>query len=135
VFETCRTDGASCPVHRLPEADEIIALGPNGEIREQGSFEQLRNAGGYVQSLDVVAKMRKQEEADDSSSGTESTGEKAVAPVAEEPDDMGKTTDRAVWKYYLSSLGWWRIIILLLLLVIDQTFEILSCESCSLRSR
>jgi ATP-binding cassette subfamily C (CFTR/MRP) protein 1 len=39
-------------VHVLQHADHIVALGRNGTIAEQGSFQELRTRrGGYVQRL------------------------------------------------------------------------------------
>lgn len=35
----------------LPFADEILSIGHSGTIREQGSYEQLRNGSGYVKEL------------------------------------------------------------------------------------
>ncbi|KAL9105480.1 MAG: hypothetical protein Q9227_009360 [Pyrenula ochraceoflavens] len=46
--------------HRLSYADYIIALGSNGTIVEQGSWESLRSAGGYVQSISKDAKQMKE---------------------------------------------------------------------------
>lgn len=40
------------PVHILQHADHIVALGSNGTVAEQGSFQELRSrTGGYVERL------------------------------------------------------------------------------------
>ena len=40
---------------RVPYADHIICLGDKGKVVEQGSFADLRNAGGYVASFSLPA--------------------------------------------------------------------------------
>ena len=115
-------------MHRLPEADDIIALGLNGNIGQQGSFEALKSASGYVKSLEVADKMRERDDDAESESESEHRGEKPTALVVDEPDDLGKTTDRTIWSYYFSSLGWFRIGIFGLLVAINQGFDTLSCK-------
>jgi ABC-type multidrug transport system fused ATPase/permease subunit len=41
------------PVHRLVNADHIIALGENGHILHQGSFEQLQSDTDYLRGLKI----------------------------------------------------------------------------------
>ena len=47
---------ATHAAHRLGYADHIIALGPDGRLLEQGSYQQLKSNAGYVDSLAVNAK-------------------------------------------------------------------------------
>lgn len=39
----------------LPQADRIIVLGPNGTLRQIGTYEELVSSTGYIQ--DLVLKM------------------------------------------------------------------------------
>ena len=98
---------ATHAVHRLSYSDHVIAISGDGRIVEQGSFDELRNAGGYVQSLAARIK----------SEGTSTPTEKqpsihASTPPAK-PDDEDEieelnrqTGDFSVYKYYFSSIGW-----------------------------
>jgi ATP-binding cassette, subfamily C (CFTR/MRP), member 1 len=98
---------ATHAVHRLSYSDHVIAMSGNGRIMEQGSFEELRMAGGYVQSL--AAKVK----SEDTASSTE---KKAEIPTQTEPfkteneeeiEELNRQTgDFAVYKYYFASIGW-----------------------------
>ncbi|KAL7760511.1 hypothetical protein ACKLNR_010601 [Fusarium oxysporum f. sp. zingiberi] len=66
-------------VRFLPFSDHVIALGDN-TIKEQGSFKELAEQGGYVQSLGIRAEVNL--------------------------DDPNRATgDKAVYKYYFLSMG------------------------------
>lgn len=74
---------------------------------EQGSFESLRNAGGYVQSLAARVK------SEDTITPAEKNPDASAKPVLFKPDDEEEieelnrqTGDFAVYKYYFSSIGW-----------------------------
>jgi hypothetical protein len=98
---------ATHAVHRLSYSDHVIAMSGNGRIMEQGSFEQLRNAGGYVQSL--AAKIK----SEDTATSTEKTPDIRAQPAPFQPDNEEEieelnrqTGDFAVYKYYFASIGW-----------------------------
>lgn len=98
---------ATHAVHRLSYSDHVIAMSGNGQIMEQGSFEQLRNAGGYVQSLAARIK------SEDTAGLTEKTPDIAAGPAPfktdneEEIEELNRQTgDFAVYKYYFASTGW-----------------------------
>ena len=117
----------SVAVRHLPSADDIIALGQNGAIFEQGSFDKLKTAGGYVQSLGVAA-------------GTSGSNIDVVEHKAEsqltmrltaatlDTDDLQQKTDASVWMYYARALGWVRIASFVLLLAISAGFESFRCQ-------
>ncbi|KAI1762775.1 P-loop containing nucleoside triphosphate hydrolase protein [Hypoxylon sp. FL1150] len=99
-------------VKHLPSADHIIALGPEGNLVEQGSFSDLIQNESYVQSLGV-------RESDASPPGDDIQVESidtaiARGETASAPDD--KTTskmqeqgrmmgDTAVYGHYFSRIG------------------------------
>lgn len=100
---------ASSSAKRLPYCDHIIALGKEGKIIEQGSFEKLNRSGGYVSGFDLP-------EPD-----WDFTPEKHVyeAPprytervserVTEEDiqaETNRRTGDAAIYLYYVRSVGW-----------------------------
>ena len=98
---------ATHAVHRLSYSDHVIALSGDGHVMEQGSFEQLRNAGGYVQSL--AAKIK----SEDIASSTEKKHYVAANATPFKPDNgeeieelNRQTGDFAVYKYYFASIGW-----------------------------
>jgi hypothetical protein len=98
---------ATHAVHRLSYSDHVIAMSGNGRIMEQGSFEQLRNAGGYVQSLATKIK------SEDTATSTEKSPDISAQPAPfqtdneEEIEELNRQTgDFAVYKYYFASIGW-----------------------------
>jgi ATP-binding cassette subfamily C (CFTR/MRP) protein 1 len=98
---------ATHAVQRLSYSDHVIALTGNGRITEQGSFESLRNAGGYVQSLAARIK------SEDTITVTKKKPGISTKPAISKPHDEEEieelnrqTGDFAVYRYYLSSIGW-----------------------------
>jgi ATP-binding cassette subfamily C (CFTR/MRP) protein 1 len=101
---------ATHAVHRLSYSDNIIALGGNGRVMEQGSFEQLRNAGGYVQSL--AARIKSEDKATSAPKKPENTAQPAPPKPdnEEEIEELNRQTgDFAVYRYYFASIGWFSI--------------------------
>ncbi|RYP53067.1 hypothetical protein DL768_001844 [Monosporascus sp. mg162] len=105
-------------IQHLPEADDIIALGKNGEVVEQGTFAALKNAGGYVQRLKVMDRSIRSSE--DAGRGEEAVLTRQITAGIEEPDDPTQTADFGVWKYYANALGWFRIALFILLLSVNS---------------
>ncbi|KAH8666519.1 putative ABC multidrug transporter [Xylariales sp. PMI_506] len=101
-------------VRHLPAADHIIALGPDGTIVEQGTFEDLmKNATGYVQSLDIKSSTS------ETSSTNEGSGHDTKSPVSQsmgasstanetevELDKSRQRGDSSVYKRYFKSMGY-----------------------------
>ena len=116
-------------MYRLPEADDIIALGSDGKVLEQGSFVQLRSAGGYIQGLDVNQSngTNQQNPVQPPPEGSELV--KAVTAPVEEADIAGQTTDSTVWKYYAKSLGWSRLGLWGIFLTSYIVIHVLRCAS------
>jgi ATP-binding cassette, subfamily C (CFTR/MRP), member 1 len=98
-------------VHHLPDADYIIALGDGGIITEQGSFKQLRSAGGYVQDLDISESASQSDlKSDASSSGGDSNP--LLTKLDSDAKQAGQTGDWEIYKYYFGSLGIHRIVLI-----------------------
>jgi ATP-binding cassette subfamily C (CFTR/MRP) protein 1 len=92
-------------VHRLVYSDHIIVLN-DGTIAEQGSFETLRTAGGYVESID--AKFRDVEKKVTSTGGKkprESTPHRDQNPDAATEDLARLSGDWSIYKYYAKESG------------------------------
>ncbi|KAH8593398.1 putative ATP-binding cassette transporter [Bisporella sp. PMI_857] len=111
-------------VHRLPYSNHIIALDALGHISEQGSFDELKTSGGYVQSL----AMRPKDEDSKSKEREDNTvdQEKVTAPVMDEIEDEIEELSRgsgdvAVYKYYFASIGWRMNMIFVLSIVLIST--------------
>jgi ATP-binding cassette subfamily C (CFTR/MRP) protein 1 len=91
-------------VNLLPSADYIIALGSNGDVVEQGNFEELNKSNGYVRSFSVQQPKRQ-------SQNTEPAGNFTSAPMPTSAlvDAMGDNKrqlgDLTVYMYYFRTLG------------------------------
>ncbi|KAJ5485275.1 hypothetical protein N7539_005263 [Penicillium diatomitis] len=101
-------------VHHLSEADKILMFGGNGGIAKISRFADLRDdLGQFTLQHEVEA-------TDDHE--TQATDEKFL-PIGEKPvsnavvNSSLQTTDRAVYKYYFSALGWLQVSVLLFFLV------------------
>jgi ABC-type bacteriocin/lantibiotic exporter with double-glycine peptidase domain len=101
---------ATHAIQRLSYGDHIIVLASTGRIIEQGSFDELKIAGGYVQGLAAKSK------AESIGSSSEEAAEVLGKPLpfsseAEqieltEQDLTRQTGDIAVYKYYFAATGW-----------------------------
>ena len=97
------------PVHRLRHASHVIALGPDGVIKEQGSLQVVLEKGGYVHSLFKSSQGDK-----------EKVEEKATAPESHQDVTMAREdrlgereveSSTAVYRYYFQAIGWRNCII------------------------
>lgn len=96
----------------LASADYIIALGREGKITEQGSFERLSVADGYVQALMASRSIVASTDASQDERISEIADEASVPKVeykakqVEVKDDKRRQTgDSTVYKYYFGSIG------------------------------
>ncbi|KAF7713845.1 Uncharacterized protein PECH_000838 [Penicillium ucsense] len=112
----CTVFFATHNMHHLSEADMILMFGGNGGIAKIGRFADLRDdLGQFTLQHDVeVTDDHKTQATDEKSLPTGEIEEPASNAVA---DSGLQTTDRAVYKYYFSALGWLRISVLLFFLV------------------
>ncbi|KAG5755486.1 hypothetical protein H9Q70_001894 [Fusarium xylarioides] len=101
-------------VRFLPFSDHVIALGDN-TIKEQGSFKELAEQGGYIKSLGIrdsaggdesdavsqTAAPKERTEAQTDAQGSDGSPRAEVSL-----DDPNRATgDKAVYKYYFMSMG------------------------------
>ncbi|KAI1054390.1 hypothetical protein LB506_010541 [Fusarium annulatum] len=102
-------------VRFLPFSDHVIALGDN-TIKEQGSFKELAEQGGYVKSLGIRDSARG--DGSEAVSETTASKERTEAQVDAQSsldgppgaevniDDLSRATgDKEVYKYYFMSMG------------------------------
>ncbi|QPC72817.1 hypothetical protein HYE68_003569 [Fusarium pseudograminearum] len=95
----------------LTSADHIICLSKEGEISEQGSFQTLKKANGYVQSLlDDKARHSNPEASgkvieEDAVKQTEKPKHETPKQQEESNDARRQRGDSTVYRYYFSSTG------------------------------
>ncbi|KAF2814016.1 P-loop containing nucleoside triphosphate hydrolase protein [Mytilinidion resinicola] len=101
-------------VHRLSQADHIIALDSKGTIGEQGTFEELYLHHGYVRSLcsslsDHSIYRQEKDEKKETLKGFGATQkvEKELTTV----EDSTAAGDLTIYKYYIHTFGWTRWVI------------------------
>ncbi|KAF2757243.1 canalicular multispecific organic anion transporter 1 [Pseudovirgaria hyperparasitica] len=113
---------ASSSAQRVPYADHIVAINQSGFIGEQGSFHTLNRSGGYVSSFNLQptdwahASVRR--------SFTEKTAglfppithakEELPNVVSVDAENARRTSDIAVYGYYIRAIGWMPAIIFVL---------------------
>ncbi|KAM3069136.1 hypothetical protein ACMFMG_010661 [Clarireedia jacksonii] len=98
-------------VHRLAYSDYIIALDHTGRIAQQGTFKDLMQTEGYVQSL--ATHHRSEDNSEEPAEPDHKVSNKSPFSINENEDmlnemeDLNRQTgDFAVYKYYFTSIGW-----------------------------
>ncbi|RDW82953.1 hypothetical protein BP5796_04444 [Coleophoma crateriformis] len=96
---------ATHAVNLLPSADYIIALGPKGDVVEQGTFEELNKSNGYVTSFKV-----KKIKADSSTTEAKQTSFRLGGDSRNSLDDAmdekkRQLGDLSIYSYYFKSIG------------------------------
>lgn len=91
-------------VARLPYADWVIALNKDGSIAEQGTYDQLREAGAYVANLDVHFKETSEGPADQLVGRKSSTKTDETEEVTN--TSTRNTGDWNTYKHYFTAAGW-----------------------------
>lgn len=96
---------ATHAVQHLYAADNIIALGRDGTIVEQGSFQQLMTKQGYVATLAI--ELREQSDTEDTLKTTEGPNRETTGAAVEEELLMSdrRLGDFATYKYYTKCIG------------------------------
>ena len=95
-------------VHRLSQADYIIALGNDGEIDEKGTFAVLNSTDGYTSRLDLIDRAVKNapkhtdKRLSNLIGGTLSTH----APEAQQEQTDIHAGDLTIYRYYIETFGW-----------------------------
>jgi ABC-type multidrug transport system fused ATPase/permease subunit len=98
-------------IRHLPNADHIIALGPDGSLVEEGTFQDLLANKKYVHGLGIT-------QSDSRTSGSSTptpeidegsyiirTKSTVVGSVDNTPDQSRQTGDSSVYRYYFASMG------------------------------
>lgn len=99
-------------VRHLALADNIVVLGEDGRIAEQGSFDSLRSQQGFVSKLllhpELLEPKRVEKPVTHVRSKTAYTPPKALrGPTDNDVADLTRRIgDLSVYKYYLKSIGW-----------------------------
>jgi ATP-binding cassette subfamily C (CFTR/MRP) protein 1 len=95
---------------RLPYSDHIVALDNDGTIAEQGPFDKLNGTGGYVSGFDLALPDweytidNKEYESPPRYSERQVAGKVAEDELQAEANR--RTGDVAIYRYYVSSVGW-----------------------------
>ncbi|RDW71574.1 cyclic peptide transporter [Coleophoma cylindrospora] len=116
-------------ITRLSYADQILSLDANGHITEQGTFQHLQHAGGYVEGLAIKHKFESTsartvsgEESKITAAqptlSTEAVKSKAKAN-AEEDDLKRQIGELSTYRYYFSSIGWSKTLLWLFFTVLS----------------
>lgn len=103
-------------MRHLSLADNIVVLGSNGTIEEQGPFETLRSQNGFVSRLLVHPELLQSKSQSDvgakedveARTQTPPTVPAALrGPSANDMSDLARRIgDFSVYKYYLRAIGW-----------------------------
>ncbi|KAI0143174.1 P-loop containing nucleoside triphosphate hydrolase protein [Xylariaceae sp. FL1272] len=111
---------ATHSVKRLPQADFIHVMSQQGQIVEQGSFSDLNTPGSYIHGLRINA-------VDTDTRGTEDSdvlpmkddnAQATSASLSQSMDSTRQTGDWRTYKYYIKSLGTFKLLGFVLLTVI-----------------
>ncbi|KAF2276608.1 uncharacterized protein EI97DRAFT_377023 [Westerdykella ornata] len=112
LLRACRSTVliASSSAKRLPYCDNIVVLGSNGSIVEQGSYDKLNRAGGYVSSFDLPPPDWDFVPEKHIYEAPPKYTEQATTEKVTEDDIMAeanrRTGDAAIYLYYIRSVGW-----------------------------
>ncbi|KAL1962947.1 hypothetical protein VTN77DRAFT_9043 [Rasamsonia byssochlamydoides] len=104
-------------VHRLSAADHIIALGKDGRLVEQGSFNQLYMSSGYIGSLNLRRRAPTPKPVNRNQLARKATNAAmrvskvfTLAEAAEEESERKSPPNTAgditVYGYYIETFGW-----------------------------
>jgi ATP-binding cassette, subfamily C (CFTR/MRP), member 1 len=120
-------------VHRLSYPNHITALDHFGRIAEQGSYDQLKDFGGYVQGL--AAKLKGEDDSLQEEDKAEATSGGKAGPIfpadteefnARAEELNRQTGDLKVYKYYFASIGWPQTCVFLAFVVLFGTTSTLT---------
>ena len=93
-------------IHRLPYADHIVALDSGGTVAEQGTYEELRAAGGYVQGLTARFRATKESIEQPQMNDDEPKIIRTIETEATATQTSRQMGDWKMYKYYFSACGW-----------------------------
>lgn len=97
-------------VNVLPKADHVISLGSGGHVFEQGIFEHLNEARGYIQSLSVSVGRQAEKTGAETSTTDIKDANKTVTSA--QPSTVGIIQERnrrlgdfSMYRYYFQTVG------------------------------
>lgn len=96
---------ATHAVRRLPIVDSIISLNENGYITEHGTYAALKQANGYVQSLNILARETSEEQKNEKEDIATKPPSRAATDVEEQEDLIRRKGDWATYAHYFRSAG------------------------------
>lgn len=97
------------PVHSLVNADHIIALGENGHILHQGSFEELQNDTNYLQGLNINRHDAMEARTEGEPSATKHSEVSHFGAADNEAASTGRVLgELATYGYYIGSVPAWQ---------------------------
>ncbi|RDW58727.1 hypothetical protein BP6252_13203 [Coleophoma cylindrospora] len=102
---------ATNSVDYLSFSDHIITLGSQGELEEQGSFEELNSKEGYVNNLSVRVKAA--HDAENPIPGSKEDTDPEPRELI--PNGQRQLGDMTIYKYYIDTVGWRNSIVFLAL--------------------
>ena len=107
----------------LPHADLILILNQEGEIVEQGTFEQLNTTGSYIHDLQIKLEDESSNDGRDTDSRILETKPKSTTPVAAAAvDESRRHGDWVIYNYYARALGPVSLMFFALLVVGNSAF-------------
>ncbi|KAF4334279.1 multidrug resistance-associated [Fusarium beomiforme] len=93
---------ATHAVNRLPESDFVMVLEKGGRLIEQGTYSELRSAGGYIQGLDISSHDGHDDQPSAEAQPTGENNEVGDKDVAED-HTVEVPSDRSVFMYYFKA--------------------------------
>ena len=95
-------------MHRLSEADYIIALDNEGGIDERGTFDRLKDTDGYTSSLVLTHRTPRIPLKDNDNKLANLIGGTLPPSTSEAHQDMteNRAGDLTIYKYYIETFGW-----------------------------
>jgi ATP-binding cassette, subfamily C (CFTR/MRP), member 1 len=122
------------PVHHASYADSIICIGSNGEIVEQGTFVDLNQGNGYLQSLnlsesrDTLVDETEKIDKESSSSKDEPLDEKDAESSDVSIPDKQSQERRNTYVFYMKAAGKFSSFAYVLIAVIYAFLYVFPCK-------
>lgn len=106
----------------LSEADYVLLLGENGQVVEEGTYEDLKNSATAVADvLDVSEETATHAEGDGNGQSVDKDTTSDDVAQEEESETL-HNPDLAVWKFYFDAMGWAKIALLCIFLCAEGGF-------------
>ena len=117
----------------LNDADQVIVLGNDGRIANQGSMTELIQQSDYIKSLFTEQDLQQQLEENIEEASTNPL--ESISPVEEGKSEMAKknipqnfSRDQSLYSYYLKSVGMSHALMVLGLGCCSQFLILFTCQ-------